>query len=63
MSYTYVILYSVNGGKLLNENIRAGSMDEAIGLFKINIEMDAITDYKIHSVGVIIKEFTGGNNG
>ena len=43
--------------------ITAGSMDEAVSLFKINMEMDAETGYKIHSVWVMLKEFTGENNG
>lgn len=63
MTYIYLISYSVNGGELLNEMITAGSMDEAVSLFKINMEMDAETGYKIHSVWVMLKEFTGGANG
>lgn len=63
MTYTYMISYSVNGGELLHEIVSAGSMDEAIGLLKINMGMADITGYKIHSVWVMIKDFTGGNNG
>ena len=63
MSYTYMISYSLSSGELKHETISAGSVEEAIGLFKIDMGMDDITAYKIHSVWIMLKEFTGGSNG
>ena len=60
MSYTYMISYSLSSGELKHETISAGSVEEAIGLFKIDMGMDDITVYNIHSVWIMIKEFTGG---
>lgn len=63
MSYIYMISYSIGGGELKYETISAGSIEEAKSLFKINMEMDLATDYKIHSIWLLIYENKEKSNG
>lgn len=58
MVQPYLISYSVNGGEVRQEKIIRGSkLKDVLRLFETNMKLAYETNYRIHSVWVLSREF------